>query len=548
MKQLFFILAFIPLLGFSQSKKKRLKAAQEAKQALVARLTSHVRLLASDSMQGRLAGSAGEQMALEYLVNHYRKCQIEPKGSNEYVQKFTIESGKKIHPATSLIINKQPATLQQHFFPLAYSACKSVTNEVAMSLNESGNIWFKDLKDCIEDNQDNPHFSITETLKNQVQKATSRGATALIIYNSGTTPDRISFDKNDTTTYASIPVIYLTSEGLHRFFADQAALQEVTLNVKLETFERTANNVLAFIDNKAPNTVVIGAHYDHLGFGEDNNALDTLHQVHNGADDNASGTAALLELAPLLKTSTYKNNNYLLAHFSGEELGLLGSKYWLKNSTINTPINYMINMDMIGRYDTTHQLMLGGLGTSPQWGDIIKTIEHNSLRTKIDSTGAGPSDHASFYRAGIPVLFLFTGLHADYHKTTDDAALINYESMADVVAFVHQLIGNADGKGKLGFAKTKEPTINKSAKYTVSLGVMPDYSFSGKGLRIDGVSTGKPAEKIGLKAGDVLLQLGNYPFGNIYEYMEVLSKFAAGDHTELVFERNGTKQTVAVQF
>ena len=290
-----------------------------------------------------------------------------------------------------------------------------------------------------------------------------------------------------------------------------------------------------------------GAHYDHLGYGEDKTALDTGHVIHNGADDNASGTAALIELTRMLLKTAPANNNYLILHFSGEELGLLGSKYWLDHPTKNISANFMINMDMVGRYDTARKLTIGGYGTSPVWSEVVPAISA-SLVTHYDSTGSGPSDHASFYRKDIPVLFLFTGSHPDYHKATDDWDKINYSGQEEIVRWVYRLLEATNSKGKLPFTKTREPQMGRSSGFTVSLGVIPDYGFTGTGMRIDGVSPGKLAEKLGLQAGDILLQLGSYSFVDVSAYMQSLSKFKKGDKTSLRFKRGSEEKVVDVQF
>ncbi len=330
-------------------------------------------------------------------------------------------------------------------------------------------------------------------------------------------------------------------------FTDPSATLQVDITVRLTEKKRPATNVAAFINNGAANTIVIGAHYDHLGFNEDKNALDTGHVIHNGADDNASGTAALLEIARLLQQKSPVHNNYLFLHFSGEELGLLGSKYWIENPTMTGSINYMINMDMVGRYDTSHKLTVGGYGTSSKWSNIWKAI-NTPLAVKFDSTGSGPSDHASFYRAGIPVQFFFTGSHPDYHKASDDADKINYEATAQIVTLAYQIMGITDSLPKLDFIKTTEPQMGRSTKFTVSLGVIPDYGYSGTGMRIDGVSPGKLAEKLGLKAGDILLQLGDYKFVDVNSYMQTLSKFKKGDQTELRIKRGAEEISIPVAF
>jgi hypothetical protein len=310
---------------------------------------------------------------------------------------------------------------------------------------------------------------------------------------------------------------------------------------------RKARNVVAFINNNAPNTVILGAHYDHLGYGEDKNSLDGLNEIHNGADDNASGTAALLELARKLKQKAPPANNYLLMHFSGEELGLMGSKYWLENPTVSVKANYMINMDMVGRYDTARKLTIGGYGTSPEWGSTIPMLA-NKFSYKLDSAGTGPSDHASFYRKDIPVLFFFTGSHPDYHKASDDWDKINYAGINDIVNLVYKIVETTDSKGKIGFAKTREQQMGRSTRFTVSLGVIPDYGYTGTGMRIDGASAGKLADKLGLKAGDILLQLGDYKFVDVNSYMQSLSKFNKGDKTKLIYKRGSEEITVALEF
>jgi aminopeptidase YwaD len=328
---------------------------------------------------------------------------------------------------------------------------------------------------------------------------------------------------------------------------DRSSELDIGIAVEMKEKKRNATNVIAYIDNGAATTVILGAHYDHLGYGSDKNALDTGHVIHNGADDNASGTAALIELARMLKKNSPKNNNYLFISFSGEELGLFGSKYWLEHPSVNIQPNYMINMDMVGRYDTSHKLTIGGYGTSPVWSEIL-TSANPGLIAKYDSSGSGPSDHASFYRKDIPVLFFFTGSHSDYHKATDDADKINYDGEKEVVKYIYNIIKAADNKGKLSFLKTREPDMGRSTRFTVSLGVIPDYGYSGTGVRIDGVSPGKLAEKIGLQAGDILLQLGEFKFVDVMSYMQVLSKYKKGDKTKLTIKRGNEEKQFAIEF
>jgi len=548
MRILLFLLAIVPLFLFAQSRKKKALAEQHAKTAINNALQSHVQFLANDILEGRRTGTHGEEMAMNYLVNQYKLAGIAPGTDDGYVQAFEINEGKRINEATSLVINDKVATLNLHYFPLSYSASKTVQSFVAMSLNEVGNIWFKDVKDLTDDNTDSIHFDLDIALKKYTEKAASKGATALIIYNSINTAENIQFNRYDSAKIAPIPVIYLTKEGRDSFFSDNTAMQKVAVSVSIKSISRIGHNVIAYINNNASNTIILGAHYDHLGYGEDLNALDTGHVIHNGADDNASGTAALIELSKRLNSSQAKHNNYLIIHFSAEELGLLGSKYWLNHPSKKINPNYMINMDMVGRYDTAKKLTIGGYGTSPKWETIFSSLTNKNLMIKLDSSGTGPSDHVNFYRDSIPVLFFFTGMEPDYHKATDDWNKLNYDGEREILNYIYQIVMATDDKGKLPFSKTRETSFGDSPHFTVTLGVIPDYSFTGIGVRIDGTSAGKQAERIGLQAGDILIQLGNYKFVDLNYYMEALGKFKKGDSTKLVIKRNGEEKTFDIQF
>lgn len=545
-KKWFWVLLLVPFLGLSQSKRKIRIEAEKQRAALILNLKSHIGYLASDALEGRRTGTAGADAAKDYLVNQYTQMGIGAKGTSGYLQKFEINEGLQMDPSTYFTVNNNQLKIEKDFFPLATSASAQVTGKPAMALQEKAQPWFKDIKETLEENKSNPHFDVEAWIKNEVTTAAVKGATAFMLYNTGSIVDNIQFNKNDKSAAFSIPVIYLTPSGL-LYFTDPSATLNIQLNVQIVEKKRAATNVAAYINNGAANTVVIGAHYDHLGYNEDKNALDTGHVIHNGADDNASGTAALLEIARLLHQKSPTHNNYLFLHFSGEELGLLGSKYWIENPTLTGPINYMINMDMVGRYDTSHKLTVGGYGTSSKWSQIWKAIS-TPLGVKFDSTGSGPSDHASFYRAGVPVQFFFTGSHSDYHKASDDADKINYEATAQIVTLAYQMMGITDSLPKLDFIKTTEHQMGRSTKFTVSLGVIPDYGYNGTGMRIDGVSPGKLAEKLGLKAGDILLQLGDYKFVDVNSYMQTLSKFKKGDQTELRIKRGSEEKNISVSF
>ena len=309
----------------------------------------------------------------------------------------------------------------------------------------------------------------------------------------------------------------------------------------------TGNNVIGFVDNKAENTVVIGAHFDHLGFGGEGSLYrDSIKAIHNGADDNASGVAILLNLAAKLKKKNTKNN-YLFITFSGEEMGLLGSNYFVKNPTIDTKkVSYMINMDMVGRLKKDSALAIYGTGTSPVFKQTLKSNNDNFKLIQQES-GVGPSDHTSFYLADIPVLHFFTGQHEDYHKPGDDAEKLNYEGMETISNYIFTIISDLNDDGKLAFRKTKNEGKN-SPRFKVGLGVIPDYMFDGKGMRIDGISEDKPAQKAGLQKGDVVIKLGDSLVTNMMSYMRALSVFEKGDKSKVIVKRGEKEVEKEINF
>ncbi|GER58239.1 aminopeptidase [Patiriisocius marinus] len=311
----------------------------------------------------------------------------------------------------------------------------------------------------------------------------------------------------------------------------------------------TGVNVIGYINNNAENTVVIGAHYDHLGTGGEGSLYrDDDTSIHNGADDNASGVAILLALAKTLKAEQSANSNYLFIAFSGEEIGLLGSNYFVKNPTIDTKkVSYMINMDMVGRLNEEKVVAVYGVGTSPRFKQTLFANNDQGLSISEHESGVGPSDHTSFYLADIPVLHFFTGQHSDYHKPGDDSDKLNYEGMEKISAYILNIVSDLDGAGKLAFRKTKNESEEVPA-FKVALGVVPDYLYSGEGMRIDGVSEEKAAQKAGMQKGDTVIKLGDLDTPDMMSYMKALATFDVGQSTIVTFKRDGEINTVKVTF
>lgn len=541
----------IPLLLLCQfaSAQKLKKADKE----IVQYLQQQVGYLSSDELKGRRAGDPGEILASNFIASKFKEIGLTPKGDNAtYFQHFTINDGKEISKDNQLTLNGKALKAGIDFFPLSNSPAAAINAESSPSLNEKGQPWMLDLADAIQENKDNPHFDVANLLNEKLTKAKEKGASAVIFFNSSSLDDKIKFDPKDRSEPAPLPAAYINSNAQKQYLSDISSSYQISANLSITPKIRKARNVIGYLDNQAQSTIVIGAHFDHLGYGEDGNSMIRTGDlgIHNGADDNASGTSSMIELAFLLKNSKSKQYNYLFIAFSAEELGLNGSKYFVENPTISlNSVNYMINMDMVGRMnDSTKTITVGGYGTSPSWKPMIDAVKKKDFSIRIDSSGTGPSDHTSFYRKDIPVLFFFTGLHSDYHKPSDDADKINYVGMLKIIRFIQQMIEADKQEQKLVFTKTREQQTSTSARFSVSMGIMPDYSYAGSGVRVDGVSDNRPAKKAGILTGDIVKQLGEHKTSSVESYMQALSKFKKGDKTTTIVVRGDKEISFEIVF
>lgn len=339
---------------------------------------------------------------------------------------------------------------------------------------------------------------------------------------------------------------------------DKNYTQKFNYKVRLNPHDSTsvkANhgmNVIGVLDNKAKKTIVIGAHYDHLGKNEHNHSTkpNSHGEIHNGADDNASGVSGVLELARILaQNKTKEKVNYVFALFSGEEDGLIGSKFMAETLKDKFPnVVAMINMDMIGRLNENKGLVVGGVGTSPIFEKIIEKNKPAGFNVTLENTGIGPSDHTSFYLKDIPVLFFFTGTHMDYHKPSDDEDKINYYGVRAIVDYIFRVTNELSNTNEIPFTKTKVEAGKKVPTYKVTLGIMPDYTDYGDGLHIDGVTDDRPAAKAGILSGDILTQIGDCKIKEVYSYMDCLSKLKVGDEREVTVIRKGEELKLKVIF
>lgn len=526
------------------------------------RMQKDVFFLADDKLEGREMNSAGEKLAAEYLEKKFKKLGL--KGiSSSGSYRITFETSKVSRGKNNVLsVSDKVLDIGTDFFPLDISSNGDINNLGTVSVGfgiVAPELGYDDyanvgsVKDKVviinfsSPDGVHPHskYAKYHDLQSRASLAKEKGAAGVIVFN----PDKTlrNPDQNfKNIRPVGIPVVFVV-EKYQSLLETQPAVAHLAVDLQKET--SMVPNVAGFWDNGAEKTVVIGAHYDHLGLGGEGSLHAGEKAIHNGADDNASGTAGMIELARFLPTSDLINNNYLFIAFTGEEKGLLGSKAFVENSPLALEkINYMINMDMIGRLSENKALVINGIGTSPAWEPALESLSCYDLKISTTESGVGPSDHTSFYLKDIPVLHFFSGSHADYHKPSDDADKVNYSGMADIITYIESLIAELDSEGELTFTKTKEESNQNAPRFTVTMGIMPDYTFDGEGMKIDGVSEGKPAQKAGIQAGDIILKLGDYPIRDMQSYMQALSIFKRGDKTKVTFIREGKERVLDLEF
>ncbi|MBV7528558.1 M20/M25/M40 family metallo-hydrolase [Chitinophaga sp. sic0106] len=428
-------------------------AQKKSDRKTLTNLQQHISYLSSDKLEGRLTGAPGEKLAAEYIQSQMQQIGLLPMGTEGFLQTFSVKEGREPAATCSFELNHKALAAGTQYVPLPFTAIKAAKGEVLPQANEPDNIWLINVAEL----DTAKYASRREMYQRETAEAGKAGATGIIFFNGTESLPEINSWLETNETAAAIPAVWVSKE-ISKILADEEANSFlIQLNVALKPVKRTGTNVIGYVDNKAARTVIIGAHYDHLGYGEDNNGVTKGKMLYHGANDNASGIAALLELARQVKASKLKNTNYLFVAFSGNEQSLSGSRYLASHPPINlSQANYMLNLDMIGRLNPSHGLQIAGMGTSPSWS---KLLENADKETKVvyEASGVGNSDHTSFYRKQIPVLFFFTGLD-DFHLPEDSADKINYEGTLTVMKLVFELMEKTDNLEKLAFTATPEPT------------------------------------------------------------------------------------------
>lgn len=526
------------------------------------RIEADIAYLSSDDLRGRGTGSEGEKMSADYIAKKMEEAGLAPKGESGFYQTFEVVT-LRTAVSGNLSVNETEFKLYKGFYPLSPSVDKVELDEVAVpvgfGIREKGkrmDYSRADIKGKIalmnigSPDGIHPHSEYLKWhgVEYRVNEAKRLGATGVLFYGGKAPEGKLG----KTLKNSGIPVVYLNDFELDSASEDY----RVKLKYQILTEVETGHNVVGYVDNGAATTVVIGAHHDHLGTGEIQGSLEEKSGfIHNGADDNASGIALMLELARMMRSEpkAYAGRNYLFIAFSGEEMGLIGSKHFVKNPTIKLEkVDYMINMDMVGMLNPESKtLVINGVGTSPEFEKVIAELDgkiEGIASVKTTKSGIGASDHTAFYLADIPAVHFFTGQHKHYHRSTDDIENLNLKGEVFVTEYVARFLQALAGRGDIEFTKTVEEDKQGRMRFKVTLGVMPDYVFSGEGMRVDGVKEGRVADKAGMVKGDVIVNMSGRSIKNIQDYMKVLSELEEGDESTIIVNRDGEMVELKARF
>jgi aminopeptidase YwaD len=559
-------------------------------------LKEDIGYLASDELRGRKSGEPGDLMAAEYIRTKFKNAGLTLMFDNGF-QKFSLVTSAEIGEGNQLAVSGSNFEVKKHFLPYAFSGNTNVTADVvfagyglevdrdSLQWNDYKNVdvsgkWVLALQgDPDLENPQSPYIEFSSE-RSKALFAADKNAAGLILvagkkFSETDQLTSLIFDKNSSRY--DIPVIQVTREVADKILAGsentieklEAKIDSLnrTLNLKLNsTVSSTVNvnqketetqNVVALLpgtDNNLKNEyLVVGAHFDHLGMGgpgSGSRVTDTL-AVHNGADDNASGVAAVIQLAEKLAAEKKNKRSIIFVAFGAEEMGLVGSKAFTNKPPVETEkMVAMFNFDMVGRLDPkSNGLSIGGTQTSKETEAILTDL-NTGFELAFSPEGVGPSDHASFYLQNIPVFFISTGAHSDYHTPVDDAEFINYEGTKKVADYSYLVISELANRDEALTFQEAGPKFQRSrgGRLKVTFGVMPDFAgLEKRGLRIDAVTPGKPAEKAGMKKGDIITAIEGKKVGGIHDYMSRLQTMEVGQQVSVDIIRDEKETVLIVQ-
>lgn len=558
-------------------------------------LKKDIGYLASDDLKGRKSGEEGDLLAAEYIRTKFSNAGLQLMYANGF-QKFGLVTSAEVGEGNKLVVNENSFEVEKQFLPYAFSANTTVSASLVFAgfglevdrdtlqwddykgLDVSDK-WIMALQgDPDMENPQSPYIEFSSE-RSKALTASDKKAAGLILV-AGTKfseNDQLStmfFDKNSSRY--SIPVIQVTREVADKILGGKTTIEKleadilqsgktVSVNVEKKVSatvnviqkEAESQNVVAMLPGSDPvlksEYIVVGAHFDHLGMGgpgSGSRATDTV-GIHNGADDNASGVAAVIQLAEKLAAAKNNKRSIIFAAFGAEEMGLIGSKAFTNKPPVDiNKIVTMFNFDMVGRLDaSTNGLSVGGTQTSKETETLLNDL-NTGFTLGFSPEGVGPSDHASFYLQNIPVIYFSTGAHSDYHTPQDDADRINYEGEKRIAEYASLLIESIANRETVLTFQEAGPKFQRSrgGRFKVTFGIMPDYAgLEKRGLRIDAVTPGKPADKGGMKKGDIITAIDGHKVGSIYDYMSRIQALKAGQTVSVDVIRDEKETVLIVQ-
>ncbi len=559
----------------------------------------HLKYLASEKLEGRYTGSEGEKLAYEYMVKQFKSYGLKPAFKDGYLQSFPFTDRVEMTKdnSASLDINGKTVKLElkADYIPAPFSGSADVKLPLVFAgygisapklnyddytgIDVKGKIVVV-LRGNPEYDKKDSRFEMFSSLRQKASVAKEKGAAGIIFangfYPANTQDKLLEFVYDQSPSIKNFPAVQVKrifidelfkAEGLSLADVQQKISKEMKpgsfllhnssaqINTGVKEINGTGHNVAAILEGNDPvlknEYIVFGAHYDHLGWGQ----VGSLYRgseklIHPGADDNASGTVGVLEIAEKLASLKNLKRSVIFVAFSGEELGILGSTYFTNNPPVPLDkITAMLNMDMIGRLNTDNALNVIGAATANEFKSILNRRNSYHFALSLTDDGMGGSDHQAFTNKKIPVLFFFTAMHQDYHKPSDTFDKVNTAGEEKVVDYVYDVASSIDSLGnKLQFVQVQSAPARKSGGSSkVYVGTVPEFGYKGKGFKLSGVTDNSPAQKGGLKGGDIMIKFGNKEVKDIYDYMYAMNDFNPGDSVDVVVLRDGKEMTFKVK-
>jgi aminopeptidase YwaD len=558
-------------------------------------LHDHIEYLSSDSLKGRLAGSSGDSLAAEYIKHELSSYGLIPLSGDGF-QRFRVTSRLVSGPGNALAIDGKSFILEKDFTPFAFSSISQLESEVifvgygfdidadSLKWNDYENInvegkWVMSLRADPETEKSISPFVPFSGDRDKALSAKDLGAAGVLLVSGPSFDPQDTFESLNSEEFSvDIPVLRIKRD-VADIILSKAKISVASLEKKLNDTRKpssfttgTVVNAKAEIIRELHNTrnvvmilpgedeilkneyIIIGAHFDHLGMGgTGSRAADTV-AVHHGADDNASGVSMMLELAEkFAHTRGSHKRSIIFIAFTGEEEGLLGSKFFVDSTEIDlTKVNAMINLDMVGRLQKANVLQVSGVGTADDLKElVIAENDTNLIKLTLSEGGYGPSDHSSFYGKNIPVLFFSTGAHLDYHTPDDTYDKLNYDGMVNISSLIFDVTEKlASSPDRLRFreAGQKPEQGRQIRRKGVTIGIMPDFAGNIKnGLRADFVIPGRPAALGGMIKGDIITAINGKAVNNIYDYMSRMGQLKHGQTISVEITRNNQKMLLLIQ-